>query len=68
MKFAHSFVFSHSCRCVLVYSFHRPALMPTAHLAHRAAACYNKCNDLFITFYIQEVPSMRIAYETILCE
>ena len=23
MKFAHSFVFSHSCRCVLVYSFHR---------------------------------------------
>ena len=26
MKFVYSFVFSHSCRCVLVYSFHRPAL------------------------------------------
>ena len=40
MKFAYSFVFSHSCRCVLVCSFRRlhcPALMPTAHLAHRAA-------------------------------
>ena len=23
MKFVYSFVFSHSCRCVLVYSFHR---------------------------------------------
>ena len=40
--------------------------MPAAHLAHRAAARYNKCNDLFITFYIQEVQSMRIAYETML--
>jgi hypothetical protein len=42
--------------------------MPAAHLAHRAAARYNKCNDLFITFYIQEVQSMRIAYETMLAE
>jgi len=42
--------------------------MSAAHLAHRAAACYNKCNDLFITFYIQEVQSMRIAYETMLAE
>ena len=49
MKFVYSFVFSHSCRCVLVYSFHRLhcpdadcALPPMWHpvsLQSRAVRC-----------------------------
>ena len=49
MKFVYSFVFSHSCRCVLVYSFHRlhcpdadcalPPMWHPVNLQSRAVSC-----------------------------